>query len=256
MFYLFLKSLVLPPGIFLLASLGIIASWRRWPRFALGLLCVSTLILWALSTVFVGKLLARAIEPGQPLSAAAIERFQPQAIILLGADRITGSPEYAGEDAPGGNMMIRMRYAARLQRETGLPLLVTGGRGYHNRSAQADTVADILQQEFHVPVRWREGASLTTLENAAYSREVLAPLGIDRILLVTQGFHMARATAIFEQFGFQCLPAPTGFEGRFDRPVSPRDFYPGMAGLRLSTLVLHELLGRVYYQLRPGGAAH
>lgn len=249
MLYLFFKSLLLPPGIFLMASIGVIATWRRWPRLSLGLLCASTLLLWALSTVFFSKTLARWVEPEQPLSDAAVAAFQPQAIVLLGADRITGSPEYAGEDAPGGNMLIRMRYAARLQRETALPLLVTGGQGYHHRSAQAETVAAILQDEFGVAVQWREGESLTTLENAALSREILGPLGIDRILLVTQGFHMARAKAIFEQFGFHCLAAPTGFEGRLDRAVSPGDFYPGMAGLRLSTLVLHELLGSAYYRL-------
>ena len=50
--------------------------------------------------------------------------------------------------------------AVRLQRATGLPVLASGGDG------EAAAIKGQLERDFGVPVRWTEGDSLTTEENA------------------------------------------------------------------------------------------
>lgn len=69
-------------------------------------------------------------------------------------------------------------------------------------------MAEILEGEFGVPVRWREELSRDTADNARFSAVMLKAAGISRIVLVTQAFHMPRAVALFEAAGLQVVAAP------------------------------------------------
>ncbi len=192
----------------------------------------------------------RLIEPAGPLSQHQVENFEPQAIIVLGADRSNSSPEYGGKDQPGRHLLPRLRYAAKVYRQTSLPILVSGGTGYFGRVAQAQVMADVLRQDYQIPVQWLEQRSMTTWDNATNSHTILERSGIDRVLLVTEAFHMRRATASFRALGLCVLPAPTFFLGPAEGTVTWQDLVPSAAGLELSVLALHEALGLLYYQLR------
>ena len=133
-----------------------------------------------------GLLLTASIEPAAtPISAAAGKA--PQAIVVL-----TGGY--------GRNME-----AARLHRETGLPVLASGGDG------EAVAIKKHLKDDFHVPVRWTEGDSLNTEQNALFTAKILAQENIQTIILVTHALHMRRARRMFEGWGLEVIPAPTDF---------------------------------------------
>lgn len=51
--------------------------------------------------------------------------------------------------------------------------------------------------------------SRTTWRNLANARDILAPLGIKNVLLVSDPFHMRRAMAMASELGLQATPAPT-----------------------------------------------
>ena len=55
-----------------------------------------------------------------------------------------------------------------------------------------------------------EEKSLTTKENALFTRQILEKEGINKIILVTNEWHMQRAKLLFEGQGFQVLPASVG----------------------------------------------
>ncbi len=249
MMYQLFKALMLPPGIFVILGLCAILLHRQRPFLAMTLLWGSSLLLWALSTLLVGQYAMGLLEPARPLSQGQMDAFQPRAIVVLGADRNNSSPEYGGIDQPGRHLLPRLRYAATLHRQYSLPLLVSGGTGYYGRIAQAQVMADMLQQDYQTPVRWLEGESMTTWENATYSKTVLSRSGIDRVVLVTEAFHMRRAMASFAAAGLCVLPAPTFFMGPLQTPPTWRDLLPSIAGLELSVLALHEALGLLYYKM-------
>ena len=75
------------------------------------------------------------------------------------------------------------------------------------------------------------------------------PLRIERIVLVTHGFHMQRALANFEraqqasQHRITIVPAPMGL--RADGPTTLGDWLPSLEGFALTYLALHEWLGRM-----------
>ena len=245
----FFKQLLLPPGGLLLLLL---AAWwlrRRAPRLALCCFCLGFGGLWLMSLPLVVEQTARALEPDGPLPADEWSQLAQHAdvIVVLGAGRERGDPAW-GEDVPSLLGSERVRYAARLARASGLPLLTTGGLHYGLPPSEAAIMADSLQRDHGLAVRWREEASRTTWENAQDSARLLAPSAIKRVVLVTQASHMLRARWCFEQAGFSVVMAPVGFLGVANaRPFG--GWLPESRALWQSGLLLNEALGRLLYPL-------
>src|SRR5205085_6891262 len=63
-----------------------------------------------------------------------------------------------------------------------------------------------------------ETRSKNTAENGAFSRDVLATRGIQRVLLVTSAYHMPRAVAAFRRAGLQVSPSPTDIQTGWSEP--------------------------------------
>ena len=98
--------------------------WRCRPRLARICVVTGVSLLWLLALPVLGNSMLRSLE-GEPLDHADL--LQAQAIVVLGGGRYRDAPEYGG-DTVGEATLVRLRYAAKLHRETGLPLLVTGGK--------------------------------------------------------------------------------------------------------------------------------
>ncbi|MCG8426846.1 MAG: YdcF family protein, partial [Chromatiales bacterium] len=120
-----LKSLLLPPGgLILLLLLGLLLSARLIGKF---LIFMTLVMLYLLSTPFAAQQLAGELEQQvAPIDTQAPEIRQAQAILVLGGGRYTNAPEY-GSDTVGPMLLERLRFAARLSRETGLPIIRSGG---------------------------------------------------------------------------------------------------------------------------------
>ena len=157
-----LSSLLLPPtSLIALTLLGVLMLKRR--RIAgLVLIVGSQLLLLALSTPVVANAIVRTLEPPP---AAIDEVKRAQAIVVLGGGRNLGSPEWGGETV-NDYTLRRARYGARLARETGLPLYVSGGKPDGGESAEGTLMRGLLASELGVPVKWVETASETTREQA------------------------------------------------------------------------------------------
>lgn len=245
------SALLLPPLVFVLPSIAGFLLYKRWPRFG-AVLCIGPLIaLVVFSTGAGAKWLAGSIEDfAAPLISA--QGSGAQAIVVLGGGRARNALEYGGGDTVSIPALARLRYGAKLHRETGLPILVTGGTPGGATESEAALMARVLQEDFAVPVKWQEGASENTAQNAQFSSLQLKQAGIQRILLVTDAIHMARSHAIFRQSGLQIVQAPTMFHSR--ESLSPIDFVPTGHALRLSAYAMHEWIGILWYALRHGSA--
>jgi uncharacterized SAM-binding protein YcdF (DUF218 family) len=241
-----LRSVVSDP-VFLTLLVGgsglLVGVWRR----RLGALIVFTafVALYALSTAYIATRLLAAVEPDPSLAADARE-LRPKAIVVLaGGVRSAAPPQ---DESINEETLDRVRHAARLWRETHLPVLVSGGVMAGTRQSAAAMMAATLHQDFAVPVAWQEERSRSTYENAKYSAQMLETAGIRTIYIVTHAWHMARAVDIFERWGFEVVPAPTGFTQR--EPASgPGSFLPRAYYLAGSGRALRELVGGAVYRL-------
>lgn len=98
-------------------------------------------------------------------------------------------------------------------------------------------------------MRWREGDSMDTADNARFSAALLHPKGIRRIVLVTQAFHMPRARRLFEAAGFDVIPAPTELASRQQHPRNLLDWLPRPRAVMDSYYALHEWLGLLWLDI-------
>jgi uncharacterized SAM-binding protein YcdF (DUF218 family) len=243
-----LASLLLPPfnGL-LLAGIGILL-WRARPRLARFLVISGVLLITVLSLGVVARALLVPLEAKYPaLAPASLDKIDADAIVVLGAGRYRGSPEFSEDDVIGA-ALDRLRYGALLARKSKKPLLVTGGAPDGGNKSEAEAMRDSLQRDFGVPVRWLESASANTQENAKLSAGILLPAGIKRVALVTHAWHMPRSVAAFEATGLSVLPAPTGFLSV--EPLTVLDFMPRAGDMQRSARALHEYIGQAWYALR------
>ncbi|QXI39097.1 YdcF family protein [Pseudomonas xantholysinigenes] len=246
----FLKQWLMPPGILFLLLLA--AWWLRLRRPGLAAACFVLGLggLWLMSLPLVVQQAARLLEgePPLPEESWATLASRADAIVVLGAGRERGDPAWGGADQPSYLALERMRYAAQLAKVSGLPVLTSGGLHYGAPPSEARLMAERMQVDFGVRVTWEETASRTTWENAQFSAQVLQPLGIKRVVVVTQAWHMRRSRWSFEQAGFEVVPAPVGFLGRdHGRPFA--GLLPESRAVWQSGLLLNEALGLLGYRL-------
>lgn len=210
---------------------------------SLGLL--SVLLLYLLSTPVVANKLLRSLEPAQAVALSPTVR----AIVVLGGGARASTPEFAGETV-NTFTLERLRYAARLHRDTQLPILVTGGAGARGqRRSEGELMAQSLREDFGVPTRWTESRAHSTEENAALTAALLTPLGIKEIYLVSHAWHMPRALAAFRAAGLAPVAAPTGFTAAFEADI--REYIPDAKALLKSYYAMHEWIGLVWYRIKP-----
>ena len=248
-----LGALLMPPlPMLVLVVLG--ACWlprRRGLGWAL--LLAGVVGIWAASTAFVGsRLVASLTRPPPPLTTAQLDalRAAPNtAIVVLGAGRQASAPEYGGA-ALKPMSIERLRYGIWLARRTGLPLAFSGGVGHGSRDGPSEAVlaAAVAADEHGLTLRWAEGRSRDTGENARLTLPLLRAAGIERIVVVTHGFHMRRALGAFRRAAggelVELVAAPMGL-----RPPASggtlADWLPTAEGFTATRLALHEWIGRL-----------
>lgn len=207
---------------------------------------VGVAILYLSSIPVTARWLHQRLATAEPVDT---ERRQADVIVVLGGGRRTDAPEYGG-DTLSARSLERVRYAARLQKRTGWPLLLSGGGASGGQVSEAELMREVLTRELGVPVRWMETKSRDTFENAHFSASILHAAGIRRIALVTHALHMARAAAVFRRAGFEVMAAPTGFYRPIACRVKGGGWSPSPLAMYESASALYEIFGRIWYRWR------
>ena len=250
----FLRAIAMPPtNLLLLIALGYLMR-RRWPRTGRIVRISACALLLVLSTVAGSQLLVAPLENlTAPLTDSGTAGAQ--AIVVLSAGMVDAAPEFGGQDTPDQVTLARMHYGAWLQRQTGLPVLVSGGiaPGAASTRSLGAMMARTLRDEFKTPVRWIEDQSEDTEQNAVNSARMLKAAGIKRVLLVTHAMHMQRSREAFARQGMDVVDAPTMFYGR--ARWSPLMLVPSANGLYRSYYAMHEWIGLAWYRFKAPGQA-
>jgi uncharacterized SAM-binding protein YcdF (DUF218 family) len=241
-----IEQLIFPPGIVILLLLLGLALAKYWTRTAFALLLSALLLLYAFSIPFVAARLMTFLQADFAPLATPVRPAGAQAIIVLAGGRETDALEYGGESV-SDYTLTRLRYAAHLHRQTGLPILVSGGSIKGEPVSEASLARDALAASFRVQTRWIETKSRNTWENAQFTAQTLTAAGIERAYLVSHAWHMRRATRAFANTGLEIIPAPTAFSV----PDTGADqWLPSAGTLRDSSIALHEIVGALWYRLR------
>ena len=185
---------------------------------------------------------------------------QADAIVVLGGSTRNNEPPRIIPDL--SERGDRLLYGVKLYKDGAAPyILLTGGRidWYGGSSSEAKDMA-ALTEIMGVPrdALLLESRSLTTYENAVYTKEILERRKIERIILVTSAAHMPRAMAIFRKQGINAIPAPTDYmvsdRNLIENQVSTQSriisLFPNPESLDRTTQIIKEYIGTYIYRLR------
>lgn len=178
-----------------LISLPWLFRSRRWLHrvrtYAIALLIVYLILI---SPPFVTLATAGIVSPLSPDPGTKVD-----AIVILGRGR---------EHSPS-----RADVAAQLWRDQRSPIIFASGIN------DAPELARLLRTK-SIPAAniSGEGCSKTTWENAVFTKAVLQSQAVKQILLVTDAPHLWRSLLIFEQAGFQVIPAISPLSDQMTSP--------------------------------------
>jgi uncharacterized SAM-binding protein YcdF (DUF218 family) len=163
---------------------------RRWPRRLLQLALM--VALW------LGGVAAWIVYVGNRDQAAPAD-----AIVVLGAA--------AYDTRPSPVFTERIRHGIDLYERGLAPVLVfTGGYGDGARFSESQ-VARSFALRANVPAEaiLIETLSRTTYQNLSRSRDLLSAHGLQRVIVVSDPLHMARALRLARQLGIDAIGSPT-----------------------------------------------
>lgn len=233
---------MLPPGCYVVAMAGLGLYLRKRERVgAIACAALSALIWAGSSNVFCGLLMG-------PLERAYPAPARPAGdviVILCGGFKGGGRPFSASERLASGTLE-RADAAFKLYKDTGLPMLISGGAPF-SESPEAEAAAAYLM-ELGVPENKlvKEVRSRDTEENARFSLKLCGEKGYKKIILLTSAYHMPRSVLLFREAGdAEIVPFPVARRSGGPRYYS--DYLPG-GGLE-ARMALNEYLGLLYYRL-------
>ncbi|MGO9360814.1 MAG: YdcF family protein [Xanthobacteraceae bacterium] len=175
----------------------------------------------------------------------------PDGIIVLGGAIDSESTIARGEielDSSAERIFAMLQLARQFPRAR---IVFSGGSSslIGTGAAEAPIAGRLLESFGIAPDRITlESRSRTTDENAAFTRDLVAPRPGQRWLLVTSAFHMPRAMAVFRAAGFEIEAYPVDWRSRgWIDAASP--FESLSEGLARADLVAHEWVGLLIYRL-------
>jgi uncharacterized SAM-binding protein YcdF (DUF218 family) len=252
-----LPQFVYPLGV--ISALIIIALLlQHKPRWQRAILISALLVLLISGNRWVALSLSRTLEwqyiPQEEIPTAEV-------IVVLGGG--TQPAEYPRPSIELNGAGDRVLYAAQLFHQGKADyLLLSGGRidWSSSNTTPAEEMATILEI-LGVPLEsmWLETESRNTHENAQFAKEILAEKKINEIILVTSASHMPRSVQLFEEQGFEVIPAPTDYKVTQSNWQGLRDasfliqimnLLPNAESLTSVTNVMKEYLGILVYRFR------
>jgi len=266
LFFILSKTLgaMLLPTNFLI-GVGVIGAILLLTRFAsLGrkLVMASVLLLVVCGLSPLGTLLLYPLEQRFPPWDAG--RGTPDGIIVLGGS-IDADLSVAHGTSVVRSSPDRVIVAAALAlRYPNARVVFSGGSAHliSNDAREADFASAVFESLGVAKSRLiMERRSRNTVENAEFSKALVAPKGGERWLLVTSAFHMPRSVGLFRKAGFAVEPYPV------DWRVGGRDdllSFSNIAtdGLVRTDLAVREWMGLIAYRatgkiddLLPGPAS-
>jgi uncharacterized SAM-binding protein YcdF (DUF218 family) len=232
--------------IFALGLVGLTLFFSRFTHLATRFLVVGYLLFAFLGVSPVAYLLILPLEERFPHWDAS--RGAPDGIIVIGG-AIDSYVSAMRGDVALTDAAERLTTISELARRYPTAPIVFSGGSEKPYPPEADFAARLFESFGISPERLRfETRSLTTAENAQFSKSLIDPKPTDRWLLVTSAAHMPRAVGAFRKAGFQVEAYPVDWRTGGRKDLLSFSIAP-LARLSLSDVAAHEWIGLLFYWL-------
>lgn len=201
-------------------------------------------LLWFCAISPVGLGLLRGLESRYNIAG----NVAGDVMIVLGAGVYEHAPDLSGVGTPSEEAVGKILAAVRLYRRLHIPVIVSGGKVFNYRQAEAPILKRFLV-DLGVPSDQiiMETKSRDTIENAVFTTELCRKFGFTRPILITSAYHMSRSMLSFKKAGIEPAAFPVMFKTWANRHYGWKDFLPDSC--RKSRTALREYLGLLFYKL-------
>lgn len=237
----FIYQWFLPPACILLLLLAFNIYLYRKKVPGKYFLSFIILIFYFLSVRLGADLLAKPLENWyQPPKVV-----QGDVILMLGNGSMAGVPDIDGEGQPAGSMAKSMLTAVRMQKQTGLPILISGGMVFEDTGTEADIAKrEFLSMGIAEAKLIKENKSRNTVENARFSHQICQVRDWKQPILLVVALQAPRTALIFQREGLNCTIYPTHYRRTASWHFNPiLDLVPDGNNLADSSAALREYLG-------------
>lgn len=218
---------------------------RRWRKTAHTLLVAGLLVFLGIGCGALPRLLSDSLQSDYEMDPA-IAWAPRNAIVVLGAGTavVEGHALQPSYFVNGRLLRAAQLYDACKSAGKECRLVVSGGDSQSHGEAEA-TVYGRAFTALGIPAADLsiESRSMSTWQNAQFSRPILAEYAPQHIVLVTSGIHLRRSLLYFAHFGI--VPQPVAG----DWVNARREVAPDTWNFMLMDASLHEYLGILRYQL-------
>lgn len=244
-----IKSFILPPGIIIVACISCCVVYLINKRVFIYVFITTIFFYYLVSTPIFSRYIASIVENDIALNIEQVNKTIPSAIVVLGCNRNSRAPEFSRKDSVSACTLVRLRYAAILQKTLGFPIIVSGGSVFNESVSEAELMHDLLRNEFNSAVFLVEDKSQNTIENAKETALLIEKNNIKQVLLVTHAIHMLRAKYSFNQYNIKIIPAPTYFYSTETKKPFYFDFLPSIDAFYISSITFYEIIGYIWVQI-------
>ncbi len=236
-----ITSLLVPPGLFI----SLLLLFSLFSKRRVKLIFFAALI-YIFSIEPVKDIFMRPLE--ESFSHPEMEKIRMcDAYVVLGSGVKEGVPDLSGVGELTEDACERVVNALRLYTLVKKPIILTGGSIY-KRDSEAPYAKRFL---LHLGVKENdiivEAKSKDTKENALYTKKIAEEMGIKRIVLITNAYHMRRAYSLFSRY-FHVVPMPVGYKTS-KRPYDPLSYLPDASNLKSVSIALKEYFGLLHLRI-------
>ena len=231
-----------------LLVLLLIAAWLyrlRWRKTARAVLAASALLFFGIGCGELPRFLTRSLQ-GPYEAEPAIAWAPRNAIVVLGAgSAVAGDQALQPSFFVDGRLLKAAQlYSACKAANKECHLVVSGGDSQGHGEAEAVVYGRALRA-LGIPAADMslESRSMSTWQNAQFSRPILAAYAPQHIVLVTSGIHLRRSLLYFAHFGI--VPQPVAGDWINTR----REIAPDSWDFFVMDATLHEYLGILRYDV-------
>jgi uncharacterized SAM-binding protein YcdF (DUF218 family) len=226
----------------------LLSAWlyrRRWRKTASLLLALDALLFFGIGCGALPRWLSDSLQQDYAVNPA-IDWAPRNAIVVLGAGSsvVEGQPLQPSFFVNGRLLRAAQLYSACKAAGKECRLIASGGDSQQHGEPEAVIYGRALRA-LGIPAAdiSLESRSMSTWQNAQFSRPMLAQYAPQHIVLVTSGIHLRRSLLYFAHFGI--VPQPVAG----DWVNARRELAPDSWDFFLMDASLHEYLGILRYHV-------
>ncbi|UUV19640.1 YdcF family protein [Fusobacteria bacterium ZRK30] len=250
----FISNILISPGIFIIFLIIVLMmSFRKRSATKAKLLLLMTITaIYLLSIEPVKDMIVEPLEKNYlPIDRDQLEEVD--CYVILGRGIYDNSPKSLSSltGSPSKAALFRVIEGVRLYKEFPKKIIVTGGIVYNEEKSEGSIYKELMV-DLGVPDNdiIIEGRSRTTEENAKLTKGIMNKNGYKKGALITSATHMKRSKYIFEKYGAEVIPAPTGYISRYKESYRMDSYFPNASNFADIRSAVWEYVGLIFYKIK------